>query len=143
MDGIRICPNCRTENSVNEIMCVRCMTDLSNVEISSTQKQNDITQVYKIVKLALQNEEFTMVFEPDNEYILGRHHEGKTYFEKIPYVSRRHAKIFFKDGVWYIEDLGSTNHTYINGKKIEKPSPISEGDKVALSSSVVFIAKFI
>jgi len=46
-------------------------------------------------------------------------------------LSRRHAKIVSKDGKWTIEDLGSTNGTFVNGKKIDAPTAIKPGDKIS------------
>jgi anti-anti-sigma factor len=48
-------------------------------------------------------------------------------------VSRYHAKIR-KDGEkWLIEDLGSRHGTFVNGKKIEAPAELKDGDKVVLA----------
>ena len=44
--------------------------------------------------------------------------------------SRHHARIFYKDGGWYVEDLGSTNGTYRNRVKIEAPEKIEKGDSI-------------
>ena len=44
--------------------------------------------------------------------------------------SRHHARIFFRDGDWYVEDLGSTNGTYRNRVKIEAPEKIEKGDSI-------------
>ena len=46
-------------------------------------------------------------------------------------LSRRHAKIVSRDGKWTIEDLGSTNGTFVNGKKIDSPAEIKPGDKIS------------
>ena len=46
-------------------------------------------------------------------------------------LSRRHAKIVSMDGKWTIEDLGSTNGTFVNGKKIDSPAEIKPGDKIS------------
>ena len=40
-------------------------------------------------------------------------------------MSRHHAKIYFKDGAWFVEDLGSTNGTYVGDKKVEAPERLS------------------
>lgn len=47
---------------------------------------------------------------------------------KDPYVSGNHAKIFVKDDRLFIEDLGSTNGTYVNGRRIDMIEQIEEGD---------------
>jgi hypothetical protein len=44
-------------------------------------------------------------------------------------VSRKHARIFFQRGAYHIEDLGSANGTYANGKKLEK-SVLQDSDQI-------------
>ena len=56
------------------------------------------------------------------EYILGRYPSNDIVIPD-PYVSRRHARIFFKDGEWYIEDLDSTNGTIVNNEEIKGKGP--------------------
>ena len=43
-------------------------------------------------------------------------------------LSRKHARIYYKDGSWYVEDLGSTNGSYKQGQKIEAPTPLAVRD---------------
>lgn len=45
-------------------------------------------------------------------------------------VSRLHARVFLDDGVWHIEDLGSTNGTRVNNSRIERCA-LNDGDTVA------------
>jgi hypothetical protein len=49
-------------------------------------------------------------------------------------ISRNHAEIFFRDGSWWIHDLGSKNGTKIGPKRIEGPSALKPGDKLQLGS---------
>jgi pSer/pThr/pTyr-binding forkhead associated (FHA) protein len=51
-------------------------------------------------------------------------------------VSRRHAHITVKRGAIIIEDLGSTNGTFVNGEKIERAS-LREGDRVLIGTSIL------
>jgi hypothetical protein len=51
-------------------------------------------------------------------------------------VSRKHARIVLQsDGIW-IEDLGSTNGTFVNGEKIKR-SRLKEGDRVLIGTSIL------
>ncbi len=51
------------------------------------------------------------------------------------YVSRRHARIFFQDGMYWVEDLGSTNGVFVNqGPRILKPTPLKPGDRIAFAT---------
>jgi hypothetical protein len=53
-------------------------------------------------------------------------------YEDGKYISHRHAQIVKHDGAYYIEDLGSSNHTRVNGAKISpgQSQPLKEGDKI-------------
>jgi hypothetical protein len=51
-------------------------------------------------------------------------------------VSRKHAKIELKDGKIHIEDLGSTNGTFVNGERIVK-GWLKEGDRVLIGSNIL------
>lgn len=46
-------------------------------------------------------------------------------------LSRQHLAILEEEGQWYVEDLGSSNGTRINGAKIESRSPLGDGDRIA------------
>ena len=53
-------------------------------------------------------------------------------------VSRRHARITFTDGVYVLEDLGSTNGTFINrGKRLPKGTrqPLRDGDEIIVGKT--------
>ncbi|MFM0550130.1 FHA domain-containing protein [Paraburkholderia sediminicola] len=54
------------------------------------------------------------------------------YPHQVNYISRRHAHIFLKGGELYVEDLGSTNGTFVGGKRLDESAlPLVEGDLVA------------
>jgi pSer/pThr/pTyr-binding forkhead associated (FHA) protein len=44
------------------------------------------------------------------------------------YLSQFHAKLYANDGVWFVEDLGSTNGTYLNQNRLTGPVEIHAGD---------------
>jgi predicted component of type VI protein secretion system len=73
--------------------------------------------------------------EVDAELVLGREDASLTIDDEE--ISRRHAVIRPKDGGVEIEDLGSTNGTYVNAVRIERPTRLSAGDTVKLGRSVL------
>jgi len=67
---------------------------------------------------------------PEGESILGRDDSADLAFPGESSVSRRHARIVRTGGSVEVEDLGSTNGTYINGARISAATPLSPGDSV-------------
>lgn len=51
----------------------------------------------------------------------------------ISAVSRKHAKVYEENGIFYIQDLGSINGTFVNEKRIIDPVPLKPGDRVKIS----------
>ena len=51
----------------------------------------------------------------------------------VPAVSRKHAKVFERDGNFYIQDLGSINGTFLNEKRILDPAEMKDGDRIKIS----------
>ncbi len=63
--------------------------------------------------------------------LLGRHPDCDIQLESNM-LSRKHARLSKEDGAFYIEDLGSGNGTFVNGKRIEQRIPIANNDRVKL-----------
>ena len=53
------------------------------------------------------------------------------------YVSQQHARIFDRGGNWYVEDLGSTNGTFVNEQKLAAPAMLQPGDKVRVGQTIM------
>ncbi|MGH9224782.1 MAG: FHA domain-containing protein [Acidimicrobiales bacterium] len=53
------------------------------------------------------------------------------------YVSQLHARVFRREGQFYVEDLGSTNGTYVNRKKVTAPIAIRRGDRLQVGKTVM------
>ena len=68
--------------------------------------------------------------------ILGRDPEATVWFDR-PGVSRRHARIVVVGDEATIEDLGSTNGTWLHGERIERPTPLRDGDEIRLGPLAV------
>ena len=57
------------------------------------------------------------------------------------YISTHHARISNRNGSWYVEDLGSTNGTYLNQRRVTIPSEISPGDRIRVGKTVLEVRK--
>lgn len=58
------------------------------------------------------------------------------YPHQVNYVSRRHAHVFLKNDTPFVEDLGSTNGTFVNGKRLEAAAvPLENADVVAFGGT--------
>jgi pSer/pThr/pTyr-binding forkhead associated (FHA) protein len=53
------------------------------------------------------------------------------------YASTRHARIFPQDGQWIVEDLGSTNGTYLDRQKVTQPTPVPVGVPIRIGKTVL------
>lgn len=66
-----------------------------------------------------------------DEILIGRHPDCGVQLESNA-VSRRHARVFIKDGRYLIEDLGSGNGTSVNGQTIASATPLEAQDRIKL-----------
>jgi pSer/pThr/pTyr-binding forkhead associated (FHA) protein len=53
------------------------------------------------------------------------------------YASQLHARVFLREGQVYVEDLGSTNGTYLNRRKVTGPMQVQRGDKLQIGNTVL------
>jgi pilus assembly protein CpaF len=78
-----------------------------------------------------------LVFELDKPgYVIGRE-AGNDLVIEDPQVSRRHAQLTQQGNSYLIEDIGSTNGTYVNGKRVTAPTLLTNGDMVGLADTVI------
>jgi pSer/pThr/pTyr-binding forkhead associated (FHA) protein len=62
---------------------------------------------------------------------IGRNVNNTIYVED-DFVSTNHAMLTFRGRSWFIDDQGSTNGTYVNGHRIERPVALSFGDELTV-----------
>ena len=62
---------------------------------------------------------------------IGRNVNNTIYIED-DFVSTTHAMLTFRGHSWFVEDQGSTNGTYINGHRIDRPVALSFGDELTI-----------
>ena len=56
------------------------------------------------------------------------------------YASQLHARVFARDGQLFVEDLGSTNGTYLNRQKVHGPQVMRRGDRLQVGNTVLELA---
>jgi pSer/pThr/pTyr-binding forkhead associated (FHA) protein len=75
-----------------------------------------------------------MIYDLDADVVLGRGDQAEIRLED-PFASARHARVFEQGNIVVIEDLGSTNGTYLNEELLESPRPLHPGDRVRIGDS--------
>jgi predicted component of type VI protein secretion system len=76
----------------------------------------------------------------ENELLIGRHAQGAGRLADDAEISRSHARVTLEEsGFCAIEDLGSTNGTYVNGLRINSPATLAEGDTIELGSTTLVV----
>jgi pSer/pThr/pTyr-binding forkhead associated (FHA) protein len=71
----------------------------------------------------------TIALGPINS--IGRNVNNTIYVED-DFVSTNHAMLTFRGRSWFIDDQGSTNGTYVNGHRIDRPVALSFGDELTV-----------
>jgi hypothetical protein len=75
-----------------------------------------------------------MIYDLDDDLVLGRGERAEIRLED-PFASSSHARIYRQAGTVVLEDLGSTNGTYLNEELLDTPRPLHPGDHVRIGDS--------
>jgi pSer/pThr/pTyr-binding forkhead associated (FHA) protein len=76
----------------------------------------------------------------DQQITIGRADDA-TLVLNDDYASTRHARLFPQDGQWIVEDLGSTNGTYLDRQKVTQPTPVPIGVPIRIGKTVLELRK--
>lgn len=68
--------------------------------------------------------------------LLGRNPECTLVLDD-DYASGRHARVYHDDKSWYVEDLGSTNGTHVNGERLSAPARLQAGTQLRIGTTVL------
>lgn len=68
--------------------------------------------------------------------VIGRSDEADIPIDD-PYASEFHVRVAVRDGTVVVHDLGSTNGTYVNGRRITAPTPVGKGDTVQIGKTIL------
>jgi predicted component of type VI protein secretion system len=77
--------------------------------------------------------------EVEDELVIGRQAEEVGRLAEDIEISRRHARIFREGSGFAVEDLGSTNGTFLNGRRIEKPELLGVGDQLEMGGTTMIV----
>jgi hypothetical protein len=75
-----------------------------------------------------------MIYDLDGDIVLGRGEQAEIRLED-PFASSRHAHVYTQGNAVVIEDLNSTNGTYLNEELLQSPRPLHPGDHVRIGDS--------
>jgi len=101
----------------------------------TSHKKNGLPKGVGYLELIAKKESF--YFDVKNAYpldreviVIGRGAKCNISIDDL-YMSTQHAQLWQEDEEWYVADMGSTNGTYINGKKMkDKPLILDDGDTI-------------
>jgi pSer/pThr/pTyr-binding forkhead associated (FHA) protein len=75
-------------------------------------------------------------FDLGDELIIGRGDKSHIVLDDT-YVSTVHGRIFAKGDTYMVEDMGSTNGTYLNRRRINAPTEVQRGDRLKIGKTVM------
>ena len=156
------CPSCGADNLPGSSFCSNCGISMVAAQVEETAEPGEIVATEEEVVVEREIPPATGVRRfivrdtgaeillpaADGEYVIGREDPISGVFPEIdlnPYqgeqhgVSRRHATLIIEAGLVFIEDLDSTNFTFVERKKLapRTPTALSSGDDVRLGKLVM------
>jgi hypothetical protein len=75
-----------------------------------------------------------MAFEVNGGVTIGRSPQTEIQIQD-PFASGRHARIYERGGLFYVEDMGSTNGTYLNGEKLGSQELLHAEDRIRIGDT--------
>jgi pSer/pThr/pTyr-binding forkhead associated (FHA) protein len=81
------------------------------------------------------------VFELGDEVTVGRSPGCAVPLDDDTIATSIHARVFTRSGELWIEDLGSTNGTFLNDERLDVPARLRRGDRVKVGSTILEVAR--
>jgi hypothetical protein len=81
------------------------------------------------------------VFELGDELTVGRAVGCGVALPDDTFVSQLHARVFRHNGSLYVEDLGSTNGTFLNRKQVSAAAPLRKGDRLQVGKTILELSR--
>jgi hypothetical protein len=109
--------------------------DATGLHSASTVGRVDLTRrAPRLVVERAPGHDSGMIYDLDGDLVLGRGDRAEIRLED-PFASSSHARIYEQGGALVLEDLDSTNGTYLNEELLDTPRPLHPGDHVRIGDS--------
>ena len=119
-----LCLNCGHRNRGDHLFCTQCGMRLS--------EKAAVTAELVAMNPPKEGLPYPLSLSP---FYLGRTESNDIMVNDVG-VSGQHAKLCFEEGQFWIEDLESTNGTYVNGERITKKSPLKDEDLIKIGATI-------
>jgi pSer/pThr/pTyr-binding forkhead associated (FHA) protein len=159
---VRICGACDHQNAFNAIRCEACGRSLTPTtrSISDSMPNSAPTQITTVgdrrkgtVSLYIQGRNLPVKVEGTTHIVLGRRSSPDDTFVTVDLssaeahrlgVSRHHAVVHLNDAYVTVQDLGSSNGTFVNQKRLQpgESRPLLSGDELRLGKMVVLFVYY-
>lgn len=106
----------------------------SHLGISVRRKRKEGSRVLFVRSESQQGQEF----EVGDVVVLGRSDETDVVLDD-PYASDFHLRLVSQENGMMLHDLGSTNGTYVNGRRVSAPTELKRGDTIQVGKTVMEI----
>lgn len=80
-------------------------------------------------------------YDLGEEVTLGRAPGCAVPLEDDTFTSSVHARVYYRAGQLWLEDLGSTNGTWLNDERLDGPARLQRGDRVKVGSTILEVAR--
>ncbi|NLI91370.1 MAG: DUF3662 domain-containing protein [Peptococcaceae bacterium] len=114
--------NNKTEELEKTTILVDSVRLTSSLRVHSSRKTRSYLEIIK------GNEEGKIFYIDKDEIVVGRHEDCDIEIQDAE-ISRKHLKIFLENRRWFVQDLGSTNGTYVNKFRVDRYM-VHPGDKI-------------
>jgi hypothetical protein len=162
MSQLRACPTCQYDNNIYQVVCAQCGVRLDDetlptpplisarfeLPIPHSHHPGHVWPPYA-VELFVTGEHIPILLPLQGTAVLGRsesdqaeqHVDLTIYGARALGVSRRHATIRFSDEDCLLEDLASSNGTWLNGNRLTpyQPHPLQSGDMIRLGQLILLV----
>ncbi len=98
----------------------------------------------RMILQAVQHAEPVRVTLPKGDLLAGtKVGTGELELHGNPYISGRHCRFSYREGQYYLADIGSSNGTFLNGRKLERdmPQQLHDGDMIRIANSLFRVTR--